>query len=162
MDELRWRGTCSLSVVNFKRSPQKLNLSTSPTKQTGTPRPGAALHAANQGWLSDLEGFQAGLVKLYAIYFMKKSTTEKSLSNTHAESKIKKKKSWGHYLFRICFKRAQAALIYFWENIWLTIVNDEFRCCALDQRFKVGEHLILYIAAIWTKLFFLMYTILQI
>lgn len=80
-------------MVNFKRSPQKLNLSTSPTKQTGTPRPAAALHAANQGWLSDLEGFQAGLVKLYAIYFMKKSTTEKPLSNTHAESKIKKKKA---------------------------------------------------------------------
>lgn len=68
----------------------------------------------------------------------------------HTESRTK---CWD-YLFKICFKRAQAALICFWENIWLTIVNYEFRCCALDQLLKVWEHLILYIAAIWAKLFF--------
>lgn len=82
--------------------------------------------------------------------FHEEINQRETLSNMHTESRTK---CWD-YLLRICFKRAQATLIYFWENIWLTIVNDEFRCCALDQLLKVWEHLILYIAAIWTKLFF--------
>lgn len=137
----------SFSVLIFMKFPQKLEFSSCSPQNRDEPDGPAntAIPPTEEGWVIWKPSRKAWLNCEPFISWRNKPQK--------APFKHAHRKCWD-YLFRICFKRAQAALIYFWENIWLTIVNYEFRCCALDQLLRVWEHLILYIAAIWTKLFF--------